>query len=65
LTQIAQIVTLNLTAEISDIRCYSAISLGQLGASAAVNGLIEALNDKDHPNVRKAAAQALRMIGAP
>jgi HEAT repeat protein len=54
-----------LTAEISDIRCYSAISLGQLGDPAAVNDLIEAMNDKDDPNVRKAAAQALRLIGTP
>ena len=54
-----------LTAEISDIRYYSAISLGQLGDPAAVNGLIEALNDKDDPNVRQAAAQALRVIGTP
>ena len=53
------------TAEISDIRCAAAISLGQLGNPDSVPGLIEALHDQDDPNVRGAAARALEMIGTP
>ena len=54
-----------ITGEISDIRCSSAISLGQLGNPDSVPGLVEALHDQDDPNVRGAAARALKMIGTP
>lgn len=54
-----------LVAEISDIRVAAANTLGIIGDEGALDGLQEALQDRNDQNLHNAAKHALQQIGTP
>lgn len=51
--------------DVSDIRCFAAQALGQIGDPRAVPGLIQALNDPHDLYLHKAVHEALERIDTP